>query len=516
MGSDPHALLALVAGAAERLAATGRDAAVTADVLPSLVRALAARGAVLALGSADGDLRVVATEPPGAPPPLDGTLVRAARDGVAQWPGGTGPGRAAVPLLREGEVVGALGLSWDGPHPADGPERHALGALAALVAAVAPAPSPLGRGLRHHAHPAPAGVGVACAARPGGARCAVSAPGAHGDAFATLLDSPLGLGSAPLDAVRGVLALARRRSTPPALVGKAVAELAPDLDAEVFGAHVEACPDSAWLAVAPLDHAVVVATTPGGEGDPRPPAADRLAGERLLLARAEPVAVAAAAIDPGADAGTAQAVHDVLAGCLARPLRPAEAQPEPPAGAPAPAAGAPDPAADLALDLAHDLERALAAAGLDAPVRGLLVVVASGRPDLRRRGRTLPSSPVAARLGRQFVAAALPADAPPGVRDEVSLAAAELLSNAVRHAHEQVEVVVEDEPDGLLLSVTDDDERVPEPAARAGDGWAETGRGLAVLAALVDEHGTTPRPGGGKEVWARVRWRRRTAGAARA
>ena len=114
----------------------------------------------------------------------------------------------------------------------------------------------------------------------------------------------------------------------------------------------------------------------------------------------------------------------------------------------------------------------------------------------------LPEPEVVAGEGR----VGLPAEADGETVDTTELVVDELLSNAVRHADEQVEVTVIDEPTGTRVAVTDDDDRPPELAVM--DGTSEYGRGTGIVASLADEVGVTPRPSGGKSVWARLRWRK--------
>ncbi|MFF0505160.1 ATP-binding protein [Streptomyces fimicarius] len=109
---------------------------------------------------------------------------------------------------------------------------------------------------------------------------------------------------------------------------------------------------------------------------------------------------------------------------------------------------------------------------------------------------------------RRWAAELLPAD----VRDGVVLVVSELVANAVAAdeaagATDDIEVeLVVDPPHGhVVLAITDASDRPlpPSPACVPGD--EDGGRGLLLLDVLADDHGWTPRPCGGKCVWARFR-----------
>ena len=85
-------------------------------------------------------------------------------------------------------------------------------------------------------------------------------------------------------------------------------------------------------------------------------------------------------------------------------------------------------------------------------------------------------------------------------RDIVELLVSELVTNAVLHAHTEIELTVRDLGDCIRVEVSDDSPRLPElhPA-----GLTESGRGLQIVDALASRWGTEGRTGG-KTVWFEV------------
>lgn len=126
------------------------------------------------------------------------------------------------------------------------------------------------------------------------------------------------------------------------------------------------------------------------------------------------------------------------------------------------------------------------------------------------------STPRGARLARRLVSHRLHEWGHPyntTTNDTVTLIAAELAANAVRHGHVpgrdfrlRLTVVVAAEPGSttIRIEVTDTrTERLPALASPAPD--AEAGRGLLLVAALATRWGTTPRTAApGKTVWAEI------------
>ncbi|POX42543.1 ATP-binding protein [Streptomyces sp. Ru73] len=130
------------------------------------------------------------------------------------------------------------------------------------------------------------------------------------------------------------------------------------------------------------------------------------------------------------------------------------------------------------------------------------------------------STPRGARLARRLVSHRLDDWGHPygsAANEVVTLIAAELAANAVRHGHVPGRDfhlrLTEEGGDRLRVEVTDTrGERMPGPVAplapvvggaAEAPADAESGRGLLLVAALSDDWGTRPRAGApGKTVWA--------------
>ncbi len=508
---DPALLLEMVAEVAERLADSTTADQLAEVVLTPLAETLGACVANIALLTDERTLRLVATV--GMPSQVTEPwtefdvasavpLAASVREGQPFWlPDeneahrqfaalpryGTATSLCTLPLRADNEVVGVLGLGWADRHEFGEVERQTLQTVAALTGAALTGqrpPSP--DRLELHEHEAYDGVTIACLSQAHGARCTVERgrPGARSggsSVFATLLDADPELPLATVERANGVLALCRRRRVPPALVGQSVAEIAEDLDGPITGGHIEISDETGWLAVAPLDDAVVIASSPGGAGEPTPPREGVLAGERVVMADKDAAAVLVVALDIHTDPDAARIVAAAADRVTARRVE--------------------GTAADLLTVLADELD----ASETTPCVRGALAVVLQARPEQAERARTLPAQPVSSLLGRRFSVSALPPDADHDTEDAVALVVSELLSNAVRHAHDDVVVTVADEPDGTRLAVTDDDDRTPTQSRH--DAELESGRGFALIEAVADEVGVAPRATGGKVVWALLRWR---------
>ena len=122
------------------------------------------------------------------------------------------------------------------------------------------------------------------------------------------------------------------------------------------------------------------------------------------------------------------------------------------------------------------------------------------------------SSPRAARLARRLVAHQLntwghPYSSP--TNDTVTLIAAELAANAVRHGRvpgRDFHLRLTALPAAIRIEVSDtSDRQLPPDVAGVPAGDAESGRGLYLVARLAGRWAVTPRPGApGKTVWAEV------------
>jgi anti-sigma regulatory factor (Ser/Thr protein kinase) len=124
------------------------------------------------------------------------------------------------------------------------------------------------------------------------------------------------------------------------------------------------------------------------------------------------------------------------------------------------------------------------------------------------------STPRGARLARRLCGHRLDAWGIPygsDTHDAVSLIAAELCANAVRHGHvagRDFHVLLTADPatGTVRLEVSDTrGERLPRiPSATPEDGPGDGGRGLLLVEALADRWGCTARAAGGpgKTVWA--------------
>ncbi|MEV6946939.1 ATP-binding protein [Streptomyces sp. NPDC051172] len=88
----------------------------------------------------------------------------------------------------------------------------------------------------------------------------------------------------------------------------------------------------------------------------------------------------------------------------------------------------------------------------------------------------------------------------PELLDAAELVASELITNAVRHAHDgPITAGVDLDGQALRIAVIDTSADIPEIALPDSD--AEDGRGLFLVAALADRYGFDPLPSG-KRCWA--------------
>lgn len=121
-----------------------------------------------------------------------------------------------------------------------------------------------------------------------------------------------------------------------------------------------------------------------------------------------------------------------------------------------------------------------------------------------RATRTFAPEPVSARDARHFVRAFLREHDRDDLVDAAQTALAEVVTNAVLHAHTDFEVAAALTEDGALrVEVTD---RSPQLPAQRGYGeQATTGRGMQLVAAVAVDCGVESRGAAGKTVWFLVR-----------
>ncbi|WP_069173222.1 ATP-binding protein [Streptomyces griseus] len=120
------------------------------------------------------------------------------------------------------------------------------------------------------------------------------------------------------------------------------------------------------------------------------------------------------------------------------------------------------------------------------------------------------STPRGARLARRLAGERLDAWGIPygsDPHDALTLAVAELSSNAVRHGHvsgRDFRLRLTAEGTAIRIEVTDTrGEHLPSPAAETAPPDRDGGHGLLLVAALTDRWGWYPSPDGpGKTVWA--------------
>jgi anti-sigma regulatory factor (Ser/Thr protein kinase) len=118
----------------------------------------------------------------------------------------------------------------------------------------------------------------------------------------------------------------------------------------------------------------------------------------------------------------------------------------------------------------------------------------------RRAVTRLPEEAPSAGQAREFATSALQAwEIPDDTRDDVVLAASELVTNAVEHGCGEVTVVLRQSEDRLTLRVWDEDAQVPVPRPAEQD--PVRGNGLVIVEALSDAWGYET-GADGKWVWA--------------
>jgi PAS domain S-box-containing protein len=115
------------------------------------------------------------------------------------------------------------------------------------------------------------------------------------------------------------------------------------------------------------------------------------------------------------------------------------------------------------------------------------------------RRQTLPGEPASTSAARALVRDALEAAGRPEWSEAAELACSEIVTNAVLHAHTSIELTVEVHADHVRVAVRDFSPALP--VQRHYDVSATTGRGMALVAALTDDHGVSDVGPDGKTVW---------------
>jgi anti-sigma regulatory factor (Ser/Thr protein kinase) len=125
-----------------------------------------------------------------------------------------------------------------------------------------------------------------------------------------------------------------------------------------------------------------------------------------------------------------------------------------------------------------------------------------GEHALLRRSATLAPVPASAGAARRLVREALSEVGETAVLPAAELAVSELVTNAVLHAATPLELCIEVSTREVMVSVVDAHPRMP--VRRESNSTATTGRGLAIVAAVADEHGIDRRQPTGKAIWFRL------------
>lgn len=111
----------------------------------------------------------------------------------------------------------------------------------------------------------------------------------------------------------------------------------------------------------------------------------------------------------------------------------------------------------------------------------------------------MAGQPESVSQARSFVHEALTGAAKADWADAATLAVSELVTNAVLHAHSDIELRVQINENHVRLEVSDRSSALPMP--RSYGAAASTGRGLELVAAVSSDHGVDLLSDGGKVVW---------------
>ncbi|MGW7001831.1 ATP-binding protein [Streptomyces sp. NPDC054933] len=105
---------------------------------------------------------------------------------------------------------------------------------------------------------------------------------------------------------------------------------------------------------------------------------------------------------------------------------------------------------------------------------------------------------------RRIVGACLRLWGRSGLVDAAALCVTEILANVHRHVNPpECELVLENMPEGVRAAVGDRSSELPVVAK--ADWFAESGRGMFIVANTANLWGVSPSEGGGKQVWVLLR-----------
>ena len=111
----------------------------------------------------------------------------------------------------------------------------------------------------------------------------------------------------------------------------------------------------------------------------------------------------------------------------------------------------------------------------------------------------LPPVEEAAATARRLVAGACSTFGMAELADDAALLTSELVTNAVRHASEPIELRVGNHRGGVVVAVTDDSDVMPMIPQL--EQYGERGRGMRLVDALAVQWGIEKDPSPGKTVW---------------
>jgi len=112
----------------------------------------------------------------------------------------------------------------------------------------------------------------------------------------------------------------------------------------------------------------------------------------------------------------------------------------------------------------------------------------------------LPPTPGSVAVARHWVADLVDQPADVQVAETVALLVSELVSNVVLHARTPCVLSVTRVGDRLRVEVRDGSDRLPAGTIQS-DPMALSGRGMLLVDAMSDDHGSERSPEGGKVVW---------------